>query len=60
MNNYSKLEFECPTCGQKLRPKQGRFECNHKGTTHEKGFLSDSDKFELDEVNVRMVNYKEG
>ena len=60
MSNYSKLEFECPVCGQKLKAKAGRFECNHKGTTHQKGMLSDADKFELDEVHTRIIYYLEG
>lgn len=46
------FEFHCPLCGQKLKPKQGRFECNHKGTTHQKGRFSDPDKYELDDIAV--------
>ena len=60
MNSYSKLEFDCPICKQLLKAKGGRCECNHKGTPQEKGMFSDPDKFELDEVHVRIVTYKEG
>ena len=55
-----RLEFECPLCGQKVKPKQGRFECNHKGTNHEKGIMSNPDRYELDEVHVWLVEYREG
>lgn len=52
---YHRFQFECPVCGQTLKAKQGRFECNHKGTSSQKGFLSDPDKFEIDEVHVKII-----
>jgi len=53
--SYQRLQFECPVCGQKLQAKQGRFKCNHKGTAHDKKFYHDPDKFELDEVHVKII-----
>jgi len=52
---YFVLIIRCPTCEQRVRPnKDGtlRFECKHKGTPHEKGLLSDPDRFLIDEVVI--------
>lgn len=57
-----RLSFRCPKCRQMVRPdKWPSFECKHKGTPHEKGMLSDPDKFLLDEViiDIDEVAFKE-
>ena len=49
------FHFHCPKCGQRIRPKNNRFECKHQGTEHKKGMLDDPDKYLLDEVEFREV-----
>ena len=53
-----RLRFFCPLCGQRL--KAPKLECNHKGTTHQRKFYNDPDKYALDEVNVEIVTIQEG
>lgn len=54
------FQFHCPKCGQRVRPKNGRFECKHQGTEHKKGLLDDPDKYLLDEVVFKILREGEG